>query len=298
MSVSKFKTLLVASVIGCSGFASQSYAQISVEDRDAGVLLERIEENTKKENEAADKFRKEDTSEHYKSQIEHYDREIERLNALITSLGYFSVDGENDPEEVTKDNEILSMVLEKSDGARDAVQEAAEGKSTQFGISVGEFNGSGLGAGFTDGLGDGSAAGPADFLAEFGLSSPDALYEENPQSQKSLARKYNSLYLANTVAGEANLGRTTRLEVYDELITKALEAKDVQTAMRVQNAILLENGKNLALLIDLETANLNAQSISILESVERDNAPGYLFGVGSGSFLGDAAFLALVEAVN
>jgi len=295
MSVSKFKTLLVAGVIGCSGIASQAYAQIAVDDRDAGVFLERIEENTKKEYEAADKFRKDNTTDHYKSQIEHYDREIARLNAVIESLGYYSVDGEDDPTEVDPSDAVFEA-LDESTAARQAVQAAAVGESSEFGIMIEGFNESLVEGVVPDGLVSGD--GPEDFLQEFGLTAPNVIYSGNEQSQKNLSRKYSSLYFANTVAGESNVGREQRLQVYDQLITQASDAGDLQEAIRVQNAILLENGRNLALLIDLQTAQLNSQTVNMMESTADANAPGYMFGAGSGSELGDAAFAALIEAIN
>jgi len=295
MSISKFKTLLVASVIGCSGFAGQAYAQIAVDDRDAGVFLERIEENTKKEHEAADKFRKDNTTDHYKSQIEHYDREIERLNALITSLGYYSVEGDELKEKKGSDTAFEN--LNTSTDSRTAVQNAAEGKSKEFGIMLDGFDST-----FVEKIpvlgGLVSGSGPVAFRKEFGLTAPDVIYAGNEQSQKSLSRKYSSLYFANTVAGESNVGRKERLKVYDDLITRAKEAGDIQEAIRVQNAILLENGRNLALLIDLQTAQLNSQTVNMMDSTADANAPAYMFGTGSRSILGDRAFAELIKAIN
>lgn len=286
MSNYKFKSLLVASVISCTGFADQAYGQISVEDRDAGVLLEDIRDDARDAYEATDNFRDEDVRPHYESQIEHYDREIARLNAMIQSLGYYSVDGESDPSK-RAGREAIFTPLDQTTNARVAVQAAAEGESTEFGIVIDGFDGGG-------GISGGS--GPSAFRTEFGLGAPSTIYEDNEQSQKNLTRKYSSLYFANTVAGESNIGREGRLKVYNDLLEEAKSAEDLQATMRIQNAILLENGRNLALLIDLQTAQLNSQTVTMMESATNANAPGYMFGAGAS--LGDAVFAGIVEAIQ
>lgn len=295
MSVSKLKIALVTTVIGFVGFASPAYAQISVEDRDSNDLLEQIRDQDEEEYEDAKEFRDNDITDHYESQIEHYDREIKRLNAMIAALGYHSVDGEDDPAEKDGTEEPFDA-LEPTGDARTAVQAAADGDSTEFGIMIDGFEEGLLDSVGLGGLGGGD--GPSAFRAEFGLAAPDKLYPENEQLAKGVQRTYSSLYFAQTVAGEANKGRTERLEAYDNLLELAKSSKDLQTALRVQNAILLENGRNLALLIDLQTAALNATSVEVNQVASSTNETESMFGAGSGSILGDAALLALVEAVN
>lgn len=302
MSVSKLKIALITTVVGFAGFSSPAYAQITVEDRDANALLEQIRDQDKEEYKDVKGFRDKEITDHYKSQIEHYDREIARLNATITSLGYYSVNDKDAPQE----KEGLKTPFEKlkpTKAARTAVQDATEGKSSEFGIMIDGFQatlseGGGIGGAIGGLTGGGGGPGARAFRKEYGLAAPEKLYPENEQLAKGVQRMYSSLYFAQTVAGEANKGRKERLKAYDDLLELAQDSKDLQTALRVQNAILLENGRNLALLIDLQTASLNAESMSVNQAASASNGTESMFGAGSGSVLGDAALLALVEAVN
>jgi len=302
MSILKLKTALAVTVIGVFSLSAPAFAQVTTDDVDAQRLLEQIRDYNEEIRDINDEIKI--TSDEIKTLQEnakefrdkttkpHYEREIKKLNAMIDTFGYWQ---SKDTEDPVKEPELFKKAFDTitmSDDARKSILAAGEGKSNEFGIMFDGFDGDGLGG---TNLG---ASTVAKFRKALGLQAPKEIYPtKNAGSHReNLTRMYSSLYLANTVANEAHNGRVQRLEIYDELIEQAKTTDDLQAELRLQNAILLENGRNLALLIDLQTAQLNAQTVDIASTARSKNIPESMFG--NSTALGKAAFDTLVNSLN
>jgi len=283
----KLKGAVAILAIGFAAFSTPAFAQVTTDDVDAQAYLERIHNNDIK-------FRDEKTEPHYKDQIKHYEAELKRLNALIDSYGYMkrtTSGGETNFAEEDQPHKEAFDALDISKAGRTAVAEATKGKSEEFGIQIDGFDDDGV-----LGTGLGASGAPAKFRKAIGLQTPKKLYPaDNSTFAANLHRLYSSLYVANTVAGEANKSRDKRYEVYDVLFEQAEKSKDLQTELRIQNAILIENGRNLALLIDLQTAQLNSQTAEMTASAVAAQRSEEMFG--GGSSLGSSASSELLQAL-
>lgn len=301
MSILKLKKVLATTIMGLATISAPAFAQVTTDDRDAQGLLEQIRDTNREDRDynkdirnEARKFRDDHIEKHYEEQIKHHERQLKRLNAMIDSFGYWKIDGDklkDDPKIEGEAKKDAFDILADSTKARDAVHAAGEGKSPEFGIIFDGFNKDGLG-----GTNFG-ASYPAKFRKALGLQAPSEIYGNDSGSHgENLTRLYSSLYMASTVANEAHNGRKERLKVYSDLLTKAKATDDLQTELRVQNAILLENGRNLALLIDLQTAQLNAETAQLASLARSKNVPESMFGASTD--LGADVFEGLVSSLN
>lgn len=298
MSFSKLKMVLAVSVLGMAAFSTPAFAQVTTDDRDSQKFLEHIRNDARDFRNDEIEPHYEDQIEHHETQVEHYEREIKRLNSMIESLGYWKSTDNSDPLKEENPSELAFDDVGRSTEARTAVQTAGNGTDPdEIGIVFTAFSGDASG-GIT-GLGGGA---PDEFRETLGLHKPTDLYPgENNVFASNLARKYSSVYLANSVAGESHKGRQGRLEVYTNLLTRAKAAGNLREELRVQNAILLENGRNLALLIDLQTAQLNAQTVELTNATVVSQLPREMFGGNDGGLQGaleGAAFQTLINAIN
>ena len=87
-----------------------------------------------------------------------------------------------------------------------------------------------------------------------------------------------TLYAVDSMTGETRVAREERLRVYDELANKASSAQDMKASLEVNNALLLENGRNLALLIELQTTQLAADGVLLREKAKGRQKVAALFG--------------------
>ena len=95
---------------------------------------------------------------------------------------------------------------------------------------------------------------------------------------------HQTLYAVDSITGETRLAREDRLKVYTELAEMSAQAVDMKGALEVNNALLLENGRNLALLIELQTAQLAAESVHLRDkSQSRQNTASIFGSTGDGS---------------
>jgi len=282
MSILKLKAALAVTIIGVVGLSSPAFAQVTTDDRDAQGLLEQIRDINREIRDTNDEIKtlQENARDFRNDETKpHYEREVKRLNSMIESLGYWKSADNSDPTKEDNPSEVAFDDLETSIDARTAVQTAGDGTdSNKVGIVFTAYSGAdgNLGGGIGAG---GTAPNPDQFREALGLHKPEVLYPgDNNVLASNLARQYSSVYLANSVAGESHKGREARLEVYTNLLTRAKAAGNLREELRVQNAILLENGRNLALLIDLQTAQLNAQTVEMTNATIESQLPREMFG--------------------
>lgn len=107
---------------------------------------------------------------------------------------------------------------------------------------------------------------------------PEELHPENQELQKEVRELQKTLYALDSITGETRLARKERLKVYTELADKSATAEDMKGALEVNNALLLENGRNLTLLIELQTAQLAAESEGLREKVRSRQSVANVFG--------------------
>ena len=187
------------------------------------------------------------TAAHYGSQVAHYAEQIQKYEQQITQLQqeYDSITGIKFSDILNKSNLMNTSRL--------ALGNAFSGTSTQFGLGVPDT--------YTTEMNE--------YNARYSLLAPEELYPDNPTMQQQVRELQKTLYAVDAAVGEATANREQRLEIYSDLATKAASATDMKSALEVNNALLLENGRNLALLIELQSAQLSAESAQL-----RDQAKG------------------------
>ena len=196
------------------------------------------------------------TAAHYGSQVAHYANQIQKFEQQITQLQreYDSITG-------IKFSDILDP------GTQGAVQRirlkhAIEGTGTTFGL--------GLPSTFTTQM--------VDYNKANRLITPEELYPDNIELREQTRELQQTLYAVDSMTGETRVAREERLRVYDELANKASSAQDMKASLEVNNALLLENGRNLALLIELQTTQLAADGVLLREKAKGRQKVAALFG--------------------
>lgn len=186
---------------------------------------------------------------HYAEQIQKYEQQISQLQRE-----YDSITG-------IKFSDILDP------GTQGAVQRirlkhAIEGTGTTFGL--------GLPTTFTPEM--------QDYNKKNRLFTPEELHPDNIELQEQAREEQQVLFALDSITGETRVAREERLRVYDELADKARSAQDMKASLEVNNALLLENGRNLALLIELQTAQLASDSVYLRDKTKSRQKVASIFG--------------------
>ena len=288
----KFNHVLVKtaalSAVFLLAFSPVALAQIGVKDVDVKRLLEYIKEindDIKEEAvkidgrlETSNKFEQDDTKPHYKA-------EIARLNAQLESLGYHTVNSSDVSAPITRADYTW---LDSSTAGREAIKTLPRSDHQDQAYSLASINSATVRVG-----GQCVAATPlAKYLCEYGLAPATDMYPKNPDLERSMTNLYSALYLADTTVGLVDQARPDRDAVYEQLMTEAHSAADLREVMEVQNAILLENGRNLALLINLQTAQLNSDAAQLRKNARQSQIKRETFASTPASSLVLAALLA------
>lgn len=286
MSISKLKIAFVTTALSLASFASPAYAQISVEDVDANSILREIQEEAKEEYDRFNDFRTDRT-------IPHYDAEIKRLDTMIKALSYYNEEGvyEGDGRDLSHFD-----IVEGSDATRDRVTEILQDAIQPDGLTL-EFESLDTGSGTIDTIATAifGESPPTAYLTEYGFLPPQNKHEEDGPLQKKVAKLYSALFIADSMIGGLAETRIQRLEAYDNLREKAKATESVQQAIEVNNALLIENGRNLALLIDLQMVRLNAEAVALRDNATSKNKSEESFG---GTALGTVALAGISDIVN
>jgi len=202
-------------------------------------------EESKKFYDARNKFETEKTAKHYTDAVE-------RLDKLINSLSHIDTD--------TKDTDLYSA-MNTSNSGREKNNELTEDTST-FGIKLSS-------TGETE---------MADYLKRYGFFAADELYSGNEALENRLKDSETALYYSAAIVRNTDNEKKNRFDAYADLATRAQNVQDVKSALEVNNALLIENGRNLALLIQLQTAQLNADNSLLRDSIEKEHFVSRIFG--------------------
>ena len=250
MPLSKIIKTFVSSLalgIGMFTLPSTAYAQFSVVD--VAALKQRALEELK-------------TKAHFGSQIAHYAEQIKKYEEQISQL-------EKEFDSITgiKFSNIRESGIQGED-QRIRLWHALEGKGETFGL----------------GLPDKQTKPMLKYHQTYRFLQPEELHPENEELQRQVRELHKTLYALDSVTGETTLGKKQRLEVYTELAEKSAAAVDIKGSLEVNNALLLENGRNLALLIELQTVQLAAESVNLREKAHSQQSVASVFGAtGDGS---------------
>ena len=278
-------------------FAVPQEASAQVGVTDSKVLAELKAINTELDNIKAEL----DTFETYRDDVQ-----TDRYDKMVTALSF--TDGGGSYGARSRTPEIFTNGGTQYATTQERLEKVYSGDTKAFGVRLGgasDGGGSGgsekldLGGvlgGFFGGLlnSDGHTRKPGidGYREEYALLSADALYKSNGAMQRHIDQLHQSIFLAEAMAGETALTRDQRLELYEKLQEQAAAAKDVNESMEVANAIMLENGRNLALLIDLETIRLNAEASSYRQAAQDAQQNARFFGASEDSLV-DTLFTAV-----
>jgi len=245
---------------------------IGVTDVAAERILQDIDDNTdtiEDKLETANKFATEKTEPYYK-------HELARLDRMIELLGHYEVSEDGKTLSASEKNRITELYKSRDGDLdnREAVSDASKGESEQFAIIVKSGD---SGSPFSSKAGV-TGGGPLQkYMTAHNFTVPEEIFKDATK-KIHIEKLYSALYMAEVTAGEVNEGRENRLEIYKDLSEKSKAAKDMRQALEINNAIQLENGRNLAMLINLETAQLNAQSVNLRQTAQTKQGKTDLFG--------------------
>lgn len=187
-----------------------------------------------------------------------YDDSRERLDKLINSLSHVDTD--------SRDNDLYAS-LDSQNTAREAILGLSDANGSNYGLSAMPATGGNIDT----------------YLQRYAFLKPVELHPTNMAAQNHITDIQKALYYSESMVGEADAARQARYDVYQELATKAKSTDDAQAALEVNNALLVENGRNLALLIHLQTAQLNSDSAFLRDMMQERQMTSGLFGkVGTG----------------
>jgi len=182
----------------------------------------------------------------------YYDDAVERLDKVINSLSHIDND--------TKDSDLYSA-MDTSNTGREKINDLTEDTS-DFGIK----------------LTSAAETEMANYIKRYGFFSAEELYSGNDALKNRLQDSETALYYSAAVVRDADNEKKNRFDAYTDLATRAQGVQDVKSALEVNNALLIENGRNLALLIQLQTAQLNADSSILRENIEKEHFVSRIFG--------------------
>lgn len=196
------------------------------------------------------------TQGHYGTQISHYAEQIKKYEQQIQELerSYNAITG-------IKFENILDLGIH-GQAARIRLGNVTEGTAEVFGL----------------GLPETPTEDMTRYHRTYRLLQPEELYPDNLELQRQTRDLHQTLFVVDGVTGATNKGRKERLEVYAGLAEMSAQAVDTKGALEVNNALLLENGRNLALLIELQTAQLAAESVKLKEKVQSQQSVASVFG--------------------
>ena len=269
MTKANLKTVCVTTALLVPlAIAPAASAQIGVYDSENEAKLEDILDKLEEIRVEADlieqelvqfeEFRNEQTQPYYdtmQASLGYYTR---------TTSGTTEVDGA-DPFQHSNDETAGRIKL----------RDAHSGGAAGYGIDV-------TGSETTGGPTGDAATGLAGYQSEYGLLASKSVHKDGSALAKELRHTYNALYMAETTAFLAHEAREARLTAYTNLETAAQNANSLREAIDVNNALLVENGRNLTTLIALQTADMNAQSAAVRRSVISDTERSRQLGVENG----------------
>ena len=202
------------------------------------------------------------TQTHYGSQISHYAEQIKKYEEQISQLEreYDSITG-------IKFSQLFDLDVHGA-ASRVLLTNALEGKANEFGL----------------GLPDTPTKEMKDYHKTYRLIQPEELHPDNIELQKQVRDLHQALFTADSFTAIASEARKDRKSTYDELAELSAQAVDMKGALEVNNALLLENGRNLALLIDLQTAQLAAESVNLRDKVQSRQTIANVFGATGEGF--------------
>lgn len=224
---------------------------------------------------------------HYQSQMDHYEAEIVRLNNLIRAISHVNVESIDAVEDTR--GKIFALAEGDNVAYRKKVSDirSGEGSGSENPLKMNLFgmDDDDEGGGIKLGLQiDASTGGPVKrYRKAYGFAEPEKLYKNNKSLQEHLEKLQAALYISEITVAELDSTRDKRLKAYDDLTKQAKDALTLAQSMEVNNAILLENGRNLAMLIEMQTIGLNAQASQLREASHARQSVTNTFGVeGSG----------------
>lgn len=249
------KTLLVIGGLSLVTLATafSAQAQIIVRDNHVEDAIDDFKDNLLEQDREIDQNRTDFETDFTQK---YYEDAVERLDKIIDALSHV-----DDPAE-TRDDEIFTN-LDSQDEAREDILALSIGDGTKFGL-----------AGLPEGGGNIDT-----YLQRYGYLKPDELYPDNAAQRNELIDEQKALYYADALIGEVDAARQARYDAYEQLAEKAKATEDVHKALDINNALLIENGRNLALLIHLQTAQLNNQSAQLRNNTRGRETVSNIFGL-------------------
>ena len=123
-----------------------------------------------------------------------------------------------------------------------------------------------------------------DYHKTYRLIQPEDLHPDNEELQKQVRDLHQALYAVDSITAITSKARKDRESTYDELAEMSAQAVDMKGALEINNALLLENGRNLAMIIDLQTAQLAAESVNLRDKVQSRQTIANVFGATGEGF--------------
>ena len=235
-----------------------AHAQIIVEDRDVKDQVEESGDEIIAAIEAANENR---TDFEEGATTDYYADAIERLDTLIDALSHV------DMEE--RDAEIFAE-LTNQDKAREDILAISTGVGSTFGLaSISEKD-------FED---EDDTSDINAYLKRYGYLRPNQIFPLNEAFRNQLIDEHKALYFSDALVGAVDSSREARHNAYQALIVKAAATDDAHHALDINNALLIENGRNLALLIQLQAAQLSADTALLRAQTRSRESVSNIFGL-------------------
>ena len=294
MKLSKLKIIPVTiiTVLSLGIFSTSAHAQIGVKDDTSAGILRNIETNSNQFEDAykaefgAQVTHRDLEDKHYTLQIEKYEAQIARLDAMITLFNKnATVDTEN---KLIGDLKPNATIFNGNDTSKVAALNtnrtslATLRKNAESGFSA--------------------SKSLDDYRGNHGLKKVSSIYSKNPRLSSGLQKLYDTAYNTEVTVNTVSKASEDRMTRYTELSDQAKASEDLKTSLDINNALLLENGRNLALLIDLQTAQLDSQVVQLRKETQAKNAAAKTFGesneLGLLALEGLSAGINAITAIN
>lgn len=277
------KTVMAAgtALMAMVALPQAAHAQVGVFDSRALDELIEIKDNTFATQEDTDKIQ----DFHLDKTAKHYDAEIARLDAMIQMMSHRKVNSSGGiVDDAGGANDKRSDIFDKlatSNGKRQDIREIAGKRAADHGLIVGQSGGFSLGNLVGNLLGGGSSV-PAemkDYYKTYGLIDPALIHKGNDTQTLNLLQMHSAMFISDELVQNVAKEADNRHKVYEDLLVLAKQSKDIKTSLEVNNALLIENGRNLATLIDMQTIALNAQSAEMRMGAQQRQQTADLLGV-------------------
>lgn len=115
------------------------------------------------------------------------------------------------------------------------------------------------------------------YSREYQFTKPAGLYTDEA-AQKAYKASLDAAYVVDSTTHSMQKASEERFRIYEDIMANKGASSDQKSELEIMNALLVENGRNLATLIDLQTAALAADGAQLRKYLDQQQAVSSMFG--------------------